>query len=115
MAVTTQFTVKPAEKGTAKVTASFTDEAGTAVSPNGGTLTWTLTDQRGTVINSRSAVAISSSSTVNVVLSGDDLSLALGDPIRVITFECLYNSTLGSNLPLKIQGIFTIENLYAVS
>lgn len=107
--------VDAVEESTYMVMAAFTDENAAAVAPNAGTLTWTLTDRLGNVMNLRSAVAITSAATVTVVLSGDDLAIGTYGPSRVITFQGLYNSSLGNNLPIKAQGEFEIENLVAVT
>jgi hypothetical protein len=113
--ITTLITTEPAEEGTAIITASFADEDGDAVAPNVGTLTWTLTDRDGVVVNSRSAVAIASAASVTVVLSANDLDITTYGRYRVITFQGLYNSSLGNNLPIKIQGKFSIEAFVAVT
>jgi hypothetical protein len=115
MSHTTTIAVQPAEEGTAVITASFTDETGDAVAPNAGTLTWTLTTRLGAVVNNRSAVAITSAASVTVVLTGDDLDITTYGVGRVITFQGLYNSSLGNNLPIKLQGFFIIEDMVAVS
>jgi len=116
MANTITIDTKPAEEGTAVVTVAFTDHDGIAVSPNASTLTWTLTDTNGTVINLRTNVAITSASSVTIVLSGDDLAITRTTGAkRVITLEGLYNSTDGNNLPIKVQGIFNIEHFVAVT
>jgi len=116
MANTITIDTKPAEEGTAVITASFTDHNDDAVSPNAGTLTWTLTDTNGTVINSRSDVAITSAASATIVLSGDDLAITRTTGAkRIITLEGLYNSTVGNNLPIKVQGIFNIEHFAAVT
>lgn len=114
MSHTTTLTISPAEEGTAIVTASFTDENGAAEIPNAGTLTWTLTDRHGRVINDREDVAIASAASVVVILTGDDLAIGEYGLNRVITFEGLYNSTLGNNLPIKIRGHFSITDFEAV-
>jgi hypothetical protein len=116
MANTITIDTKPAEEGTAVVTVAFTDHDGVAVSPNAGTLTWTLTDGRGTVINLRTDVAITSAASVTIVLSGDDLAITTPTGAkRIITVEGLYNSTDGNNLPIKVQGVFTIQEFVAVT
>jgi hypothetical protein len=51
MAVNSSITVMPPEKGTAKVTVTFSDETGASVAPSA--VTWTLTDRAGNVINDR--------------------------------------------------------------
>jgi hypothetical protein len=101
------------DKSTYIVTAAFTDEDDAAVAPT--TLTWTLTDDLGTVINDREDVEVESpSSSEDIVLSGDDLAVADGS-VRILTVEGTYNSDAGSGLPLKDQVRFTIEDLTAVT
>ena len=81
-------------------------------------VTWTLTDKNGNVINSRSAVAISPASSVNIVLGGDDLALQpgeSGDTERHLTVAGTYYSNTGSDLPLKSACKFVIEDLAGVS
>lgn len=98
------------------VTAAFTDETGAGVVPNVGTLTWTLTDLSGNVVNNRSAVPLTSAASVTIVLRGDDTVLggALQGTARVVTFQCTYNSSLGSDLELKEQIMFEICDLLAI-
>lgn len=111
------------EKGTIGIEVSFVDEEDVALTPN--TITWTLTNRphRGlapTVVNGREDVAVAvPSSTITVVLSGDDLTF-LDDSgedeqvlvERVFTVEYAYDSTLGSDLPGKAQYIFALERLF---
>lgn len=112
---TTITATKGVEKSTLIATAAFTDEDGTAVVPE--TMAWTLTRSDGTVINSREDVAISSLATsVNIVLSGDDLQVFAGDNYqRVLTLKGTYNSDLGSNLPLNDELYFGVVDLVNVS
>jgi len=103
------------EESTFVVTVAFEDEDGNAVAPTSAN--WTLTDEDGTVINNREDVAISSpTSSEDIVLSGDDLAVTeTGDAVRVLTVEALYNSALGTGLPLKAEGRFVVDNLVAES
>jgi len=81
------------------------------------TLTWTLTDIFGNIINGRDAVVVANpSSTETIVLSDGDLAV-FGDNDRLkrlITFEATYDSDLGNDLPLKGVGEFTIIPLVAI-
>lgn len=106
------------EKSTYVITLTFKDEDDDAVTPATGT--WTLTDEDGAVINSREDVVISSLDTsVDVVLSGNDLAVSSGfsgvSENRIFTFEGTYNSDLGVGLPLKDQLIFPVYNLGAIT
>ena len=110
----TTLTTSAVERSTFVITAAFTDHAGAAVVPTA--MAWTLTDGSGAVVNSRSAVAISPlASTVSIVLSGLDLALpSAGDPMRTLTLQGTYDSSLGNGLPLKDEVRFAIVGLEAV-
>ena len=113
------------EKGAGFIQVDFTDEAGVVVIPNAGTIKWTLTNKplRGivpTIINTKEQVAITSASTVNVPLEGNDLAFTsseAGEPFvdRVLAVEYQYNSTLGNNIDANAQHVFQIENLYYIT
>lgn len=108
---------KAIEKSTFAVDASFFDETDTPVVPNSG-LTWTLTTGAGTVINSRTSVSITPATTVTIVLSGNDLALSTtgnDNGERVITIQGTYNSSLGSNLPIKDEVKFFIQSLLYIT
>jgi hypothetical protein len=112
----TTLTTEAVERSTFVIRASFTDETGAAVVPNSG-LTWTLSDVRGNVVNSREDVAITSAATITIVLHGDDLALsdAFRDAGRVLTIRGMYNSSLGASLEIADQATFVITNLFAVA
>jgi len=112
----TALTVKATEESTYIVSMAFTDAAGDAVTPDTGT--YTLTDSSGTVINSLEDVDLAGSlaSSMDVVLSGDDLAVTeSGNATRVFTFKGTYTSDEGSGLPLKAACSFVVENLIAES
>jgi hypothetical protein len=94
MSVTAELDTSVLEGSTIVVTASFTDEDGNSVVPN--ELKYTL-KKEGTIVNSKDETSISPSSSVDVVLSGDDL------PQGTLYFiiEGTYDSNAGSDLPLK--------------
>jgi hypothetical protein len=101
------------EGSTYVITCAFKDETGTAVSPT--TMSWSLTDTDGVVINSRTDVAISSpSASENIVLGGSDLPIIDGDRILILTLEGTYTSANGAGLALKEQVRFTVKDLTAV-
>ena len=116
MAITYRLEDNAKEKATYVITVAFKDENGTAITPK--TLSWSLTDRKGRVINSREDVAVGSpSSSENIVLSGNDLALANNDNrIRVLSIYATYDSaTYGNDLPLREEAEFKIENLIKVS
>lgn len=113
----TLLTVKAAERSTYIVSAAFTDDEGVEVTPD--SITWTLTDDDGSVINSRLNVAVAmTASSIDIVLSGSDLALQLnesGDVIRVLKISAVYTSDAGSNLPLIDDARFILQDIVAVS
>jgi hypothetical protein len=104
------------EKSTYVITVAFKDENGTAITPK--TLTWTLSDKKGRIINSRDTVTVvTPASSENIVLSNNDLALANNDNrVRVLTVEATFDSLeYGNDLPLKESAEFVIQNLLKVS
>lgn len=112
MAVYTTITNQVPEEGSIGYAVAFTDEEGTALVPD--SITWTLTDQVGNVINSRSAEVVTPASSVTIVLSGDDLTIGNYGTRRVLLVEYVYTSTLGTSLPDKHEVHFQITNFVAV-
>jgi hypothetical protein len=110
-------TVKAKEQSTLVLTVYYWDENGTAVTPNA--VTWTLMDESGTTINSRSAVSISSPSTSNdITLSGDDLAFQTGESgeaARYLRIDATYDSGSETDLPLKDHVLFYIMEVKGVS
>lgn len=109
-------TTEAIENGTYMIVVSFLDEDDQAVTPNADTIVWTLSDRYGNPINSREDVAISSSSSVTVVLSGDDLQILSnerrrGTVERRLSIYAEYDSDEGSDLPLTDSCKFNIRNL----
>ncbi len=96
------------------VSAAFTDEDGSEVTPNDDCL-WSLKDLSGNVINSRTAVAIAESTSVDIVLSGDDLAAisnqAEDDGIRVVEITGTYDSDAGSGISLDKSVQFVIADI----
>ena len=107
-----ELTTHANEESTFKITASFTDAEGDAVTPN--TIKWTLTDIDGNVINSRSDVSETPATSIDIILSGDDLAFQSGETYvaeRILTIEATYNSTEGTDLPLNEEAHFYIDAL----
>lgn len=78
------------------------------------TMKWTLTDEDGTVINSRSSVAVASPSTSNTItLTSDDLGVSDKYKLkRVLTVYGTYNG--GSN-SFADECSFEVENLLNIT
>ena len=103
----TTLTLKAVDDGTYIITCKFTDADGSSATPI--TLEWNLKDSSGNTINNRTGVTISPSSSVSIVLSGDDVDYSDGVH-RVFSIEGTYNSsTYGNGLPIKGQAKFDIE------
>ena len=105
------------EKGTISFYVAFTDEDGQGVTPN--SITYTLTDADGTVINSLEDESVTPDEGVYITLSGDDLALQTGETARLVArhllVEAVVDTNRGSNLPIKREAHFVIENLTAVT
>ena len=104
------------EKSSGTITANFTDKNGVKFTPL--TLAWSLTDTKGTTINSRSSVSLSpTSSSVEIELDGDDLQIQSCEPKvvkRILTLQGTY-SDAGTTKNIKDSVWFSIENLVAVT
>jgi hypothetical protein len=102
---------KAIENGTMVIIVSFTNENNQPIPPK--TMTWTLTDMVGNIINSRHTIPFGvMSTTLTAVLSASDLALTTThDAKRVFTIEGTYDSDYGTNLPFNDQATFTIQNL----
>lgn len=112
----TKLTLKANELSTYVIAVSFLDENDQPVTPL--TLTWTLSDRLGNVINNRQDVSIFDlSDEVDIVLSGNDLrvlSSSIGET-RTLTIKATYDSSSGSNLPLNDEVEFAVKNLQKVA
>lgn len=109
---TTITATKAEAGGTFIVTCAFTDEDDSPVAPD--TLTWSLYNSDGEIINSREDVAIESPSTSeDIVLYGDDLVVGVGhdeDECHLI-INGTYTSSAGAGLPLRNQLNFYVVDL----
>lgn len=99
------------EQSTYAIDLVFTDEADAPMIPS--SLTWSLLDGSGAVINGRSAVPITPAASVTIVLSGADLVASEGST-RTVLIEGTYDSDLGSGLPIRDTVTFQIANLVGV-
>lgn len=97
------------EQGTYVINVALEDEDGNAVTPT--TMSWTLTDKDGNVVNDREDVVVTSpSSSEDIVLSGDDLQITstLGT-LRLFTVKGTYSSSIGTGLPFTGWKWFVID------
>lgn len=102
------------EEGTYIITAAFTDEQSVAMIPT--TITWSLMDLDGNIVNSRNKVSATAATSYDIVLSGNDLSIPVGDSgNRRLLVEATYTSSAGTGLPLKKEYAFQIEKLVGVT
>lgn len=103
-----------AEKGTIVFTISFYDETPELVVPN--SIAWSLLKGDESVVNLREDVSVSVDSTITITLSGDDLAVDFkGDNKRYLLIKALYDSSYGSDLPLRDTIRFSIDDLVGVS
>ena len=79
---------------TAVFSASFTDENGQAIVPTA--FRWTLISGTGHIVNDRKDVELPLAATVDIVLSGKDLTYEH----QTLVIEGTYDSLLGTGLPL---------------
>ena len=109
----------PAVEGSnAFITGTFTDRFDEPVIPN--SITWSLTDEDGTVINSRSDISIAvPAASVTVAISGDDLPWAGNFPgeiyIIYFLFKAIYDEVDKSDVPANKQRRIGVTNLRGVS
>ena len=88
------------------------DEKGFSSIPN--SITWKLTDENGSVINSRSAETITPAPNFSVVIYGDDLKASDGTKRRLL-IQTPYDSSYGMTLPLNQEYSFDINDFITVS
>ena len=86
---------------------------GEAVIPSA--ITWTLSDEDGTIINSRKQVAVGTpASTITIMISGDDLEILDAVKLkRILTIEATYDPGTGA-VPLNDEYTFRIRPLVNV-
>ena len=101
------------EGSTYVVNVTFKDEAGTTMVPVSAT--WSLRDTTGTIVNSRSAVALTPATTVSVILAAADLDYEENSStMRTLTVEAVYDGTYGSGLSLVSEFTFDIDPIVGV-
>ena len=89
----------------------FLDDDGNAVTPNAGTLAWSLVDDNGETVNARSEVAIASASTVFVSTTGDDNLVEGVKNLRSLRVAGKYNSVnFGNDQDIVVVRLYEIIN-----
>ena len=98
------------ENSTYVVLIACLDEAGSAMTPT--SCTWSLRNNAGSVVNSRTAVAMTPATSMPIVLLAADLEYTeVVSTGRYLTVEAVYTSTYGTGLPLKAEYFIPIVPL----
>jgi len=98
------------EEGSTKiVSVSFADEAGTALIPTG--ITWSLYNELGSIVNSRSAIVVSPASTILIVLTPSDLQYTQVQKSVYLKVKATYSSTYGTGLSIVDTFEIPIEKV----
>ena len=106
------------EESTFAITVTGKDSAGATISASAiSSMTWTLTDGFGVVINDREDEEITPvANPKDIVLSGDDLSKSESGTRskRILLVKAIYTGSLGADLPLNGQYVFYVEEFPGV-
>lgn len=99
------------EGGAGTIGVSFEDEDGADETPTA--IAWSLYDEDGDIVNSRTAVAIEVPATTNyITLNGTDLALpASAKPRRTLYVDATYDSTYGNGQHLIDTLEFMIKQV----
>jgi hypothetical protein len=101
------------ERSTYVITTTFTDESGAAVVPT--SCTWSLRNNAGEIVNSRSSVATVIATAITIVLTADDLMYEpTVNTTRVLTIQATYSSDIGAGLPLVDEFVIPIRPIEGV-
>ena len=104
----TKLIMPAVEKSTIVITASFHDEAGSPMIPS--TISWSLLDDQGEIVNNREDVVVEPSTSIDIVLSGDDLDIKKNEiaESRICVISGRYNSSYGTDLHYYDSVFFQI-------
>ena len=103
------------EKSTFVIRATFKDEDLQLGTPD--SISWSLVDPDGNIINSLQDQSETPATVVDIVLSGDDLQIRDSDnewETRYLEIYAVYDSDIGNNLPLRDRAEFKILNLKSI-
>jgi hypothetical protein len=103
------------EGGFYPVTVTFRDEASAVVTPDASSIEWTLTDNGGSVINSRNAATEASATAITIELEGADLAVQTDETAPVVRrrlcVKWTYASTYGTAKAGRAELVFPLRNL----
>jgi len=102
------------EGSTYIIRATYYDEDDNAVTPT--TVTWSLVDGDGHIVNSREDVSVGSPSTYNdIVLGADDLRCkGTRDASRTMVVKFVYDSAVVTDAPGVQEVSFMVRNIQNV-
>lgn len=104
--------LKPATEGSSYIIeAQLFDEQNEPVMPT--TVSWSLRNRRGEIVNNRQSVFVSPDTEFRIVLTRDDLLVSDGD-WRHVTVKGEYDSSAGSGLSFASEVAFEITDLLGV-
>ena len=101
-------TTKAVDKSTYKITATYLDATGAAVTPNN--MVWKLVNFDGVTVNSRTGTTLTPSTTNTVLLTGNDIDASDGQG-RIMTWLGDYDGDGDTGLPMNQEVQFEIEDL----
>lgn len=101
------------ENSTFVIRVTFYDENDEEMIPTD--IKWTLTNERQQVVNDREDQVVTPDSTIDIVLTGDDLDISAGvGNSRTLTLEATYTSSYGIGLKFKEAIYFSVENISSI-
>lgn len=110
----TKLSDKAVEGSSFTIRATFNeivDGVKSPIVPNSG-LKWSLSEKDGTPVNGKTDQPLTPASTVDIVLTGNDLAVPGNYPKRLyVTVEGTYNGVAGNNLPIIDEASFQVFNL----
>ena len=101
-------TTRAVDKSTYKITGTYKDATGAAVTPNA--MVWKLVNFDGVTINSRTGTTLTPSTSNTVLLVAADLDASDGQG-RIMTWVGDYDGDGSTGLALKAEVQFEIEDL----
>lgn len=113
MAASQSLSTSIADGGVGGIVVAFTDTDGTAVTPSSAT--WSLYNPSQQIVNGREDEVISPLSTsVTIVLSGNDVLYSDGANRRLVVTYTYDSSTLGNGVTDNKEITFNIVNIVGI-